>query len=137
MILVIANGVCQSRIRWMQRDWKDLDVMMDGGTCVMRIMPWLTPTLAAPPSFLRCMYGHTEYKTFYHTFHQVMSPDRRAYSLKKHLLYCPLSIVDLACHLHVCRPQKAETTQCNVALLRLSKIHQPATRCYPIPRFSR
>ncbi len=25
-------------------------------------------------------------KSFYHTFYQVMSPDRRAYSLKKHLI---------------------------------------------------
>ena len=36
----------------------------------------------ASPSFLL----HPSYKTFYHTFHQVMSPDRRAYSFNKHFV---------------------------------------------------
>ena len=43
-----------------------------------------------------------------------MSLDRKAYSLKKHLLYCTPTIVHLTCHLQVCRPQKSETTKCNI-----------------------
>ena len=56
------------------------------------------------PSFLL----HPLYKTFYHIFHQVMSPDCRAYLLKKHsiVLYTP-TIVYLV-QLQVCRPQKTE-----------------------------
>lgn len=41
----------------------------------------------------------------------------------------------LKCHLQVCRPRKrnfGRTTKCNVALLRLLTIHQPASRCDPI-----
>ena len=43
------------------------------------------------PSFLLSfLIHHQSYKLFYHTFHQVMSPGRRAYSLKSILLYCIL-----------------------------------------------
>ena len=36
--------------------------------------------------FLLPFLLHPSFKTFYHNFHQVMSPDRRAYSLTKHLI---------------------------------------------------
>ena len=36
---------------------------------------------------------HQSINHSYHTFHQIMSPGRRAYSLKKHLLYILYSFV--------------------------------------------
>ena len=38
-----------------------------------------------------CTSSSSKIQAFYHTFHQVMSPERRTYSLKKHLLYCKYS----------------------------------------------
>jgi len=82
----------------------------------------------SPTYFLHQSINHS-----YHAFRQVMSPDRRAYSLKKHFQF---AFADLTCHL--CRPPPVArgTTRCNMALLRIPTIHQPATKCYLIP-FSR
>ncbi len=51
---------------------------------------------------------YRSFKTFYHTFHQVMSPDRRAYSLKKHsnALYTPTIVYLLPPQVR--RPHKTE-----------------------------
>ena len=85
----------------------------------------------ASPSFL----FHPLYKSFYHTFHQVMSPDRRAYSLKKHsiVLYTP-TIVYLVPP-QVCRPQKSERQNATWPRYNNERFiinHQPATKCYSI-----
>lgn len=52
------------------------------------------------------------------------------------LLYCALTIVDLTSRLQIWRPQKSEQHKCNVALLALPTIHQPATRWNPVPFIS-
>ena len=77
---------------------------------------------------------HQSINHSYHTFHQVMSPDRRAHSLKKHLLYSIVllrSLTSRATSKFAARKTQnlGGTTKCNVAVLRLPTIHQPATRC--------
>ena len=50
-------------------------------------------------------------------------------------LYCILAFIDLTYRLQVCCPPPVArgTTKCNVALLRILTIHQPATKCCLIP----
>ena len=49
--------------------------------------------------------------------------------------YCTLSFVDLTYRHQVCRPLPVArgTTKCNMALLRIPRIHQRATKCCLIP----
>ena len=64
-------------------------MLMDGwwGVCEGSCRGWgvaraLLYIVRASPSFLL----HPSYQSFYRTFHQVMSPDRRAYSFNKHFI---------------------------------------------------
>ena len=121
-------------------------MLMDGwwGVCVSELKGHAvaeTPTavarallyiVRASPSFLL----HPSYQSFYHTFHQVMSLDRRVYSFNKHFIvlyscdrwpYMPHPSLPPAGR----RPHG--TTKCNVAFLRLPTIQHSAARCCPIP----
>lgn len=69
-----------------------------------RVAHALLYIVRASPSFL----FHLLYKSFYHIFHQVMSLDCRAYSLKKHstILYTPTIVYLMPSQVY--RPQKSE-----------------------------
>ena len=106
----------------------DLRIKKNPNVANLNIVRHSTYIVRAPPSFFIL------FKTFYRTFHQVMSPDRGAYSLKKNLLYYSPTIVHLTCHLQVCRPQKSErqnaTWPCHNNEQSIN--HQLASKCYLI-----
>ena len=78
------------------------------------------------PSFLLSfLINHQSYKLFYHTFHQVMSPGRRAYSLKSILLYCILLRSFTSYH-HKFAARKSRNDKMQRGLVSYNNDHQPS-----------
>ena len=80
----------------------------------------------APPDVARALLWihipfllHQSYNHSYHTFHQVMSPDRRAYSFKRHFILS-YSYDRIVCTLYVPHPSLPPAKRPNRSFLSLT-----------------